>query len=597
MAVVGPNNAIVIPTAIRRSISPQSSIIQESVTLLNSTSPSSSVSPPPHIVSVNLSGGHNNSGNNNNNNDNNNIPSANNNNLIANSPQMHPHYGHHHQPHHFHSHPHHPILAPSPLFALPTLNFTASQVATVCETLEESGDIERLARFLWSLPVAHPNISELDRSEAVLRARAVVAYHTGHFRELYAILERHKFTKSSHGKLQAMWLEAHYHEAEKLRGRPLGPVDKYRVRKKFPLPRTIWDGEQKTHCFKERTRSLLREWYLQDPYPNPTKKRELASATGLTPTQVGNWFKNRRQRDRAAAAKNRLNQPPLSGNNSNNLGGRHLHPTLSADTDSDSDSDISLGTHSPIPSMTSQHSPNSSSGLNDRDLERLAEEHRDSRGEKDYRNFASLQSFRFGEHINVAGFANSFNRQFLPGMPYRIGENGSPTHSPPIGVTPSTSQTGTSTTISQSQAAYSLPGGLIRPQPQLPQNAAISAMVAACVANGQQQNGSANQTLLQHHLNQQAAAAAAATQISPLRIRINSPTRINSTSSASQASSDVMTTSSSPTIPGQTFLPTQKHHSLHILNGGHLARISQMSQLHRPFESPSPPTSRGKESS
>lgn len=84
-----------------------------------------------------------------------------------------------------------------------------------------------------------------------------------------------------------------------------GPVDKYRVRKKFPLPRTIWDGEQKTHCFKERTRSLLREWYLQDPYPNPTKKRELAQATGLTPTQVGNWFKNRRQRDRAAAAKHR----------------------------------------------------------------------------------------------------------------------------------------------------------------------------------------------------------------------------------------------------------------------------------------------------
>ena len=66
-----------------------------------------------------------------------------------------------------------------------------------------------------------------------------------------------------------MWLEAHYQEAEKLRGRPLGPVDKYRVRKKFPMPRTIWDGEQKTHCFKERTRGHLRESYLQDPYPNP----------------------------------------------------------------------------------------------------------------------------------------------------------------------------------------------------------------------------------------------------------------------------------------------------------------------------------------
>lgn len=198
-----------------------------------------------------------------------------------------------------------PIM-PSPIFALPTLNFTVSQVAAVCETLEESGDIERLARFLWSLPVAHPNISELNKNEAVLRARAIVSFHSGNFRDLYSILESHKFTKSSHGKLQAMWLEAHYQEAEKLRGRALGPVDKYRVRKKFPLPRTIWDGEQKTHCFKERTRSLLREWYLQDPYPNPTKKRELAQATGLTPTQVGNWFKNRRQRDRAAAAKNRL---------------------------------------------------------------------------------------------------------------------------------------------------------------------------------------------------------------------------------------------------------------------------------------------------
>ncbi|XP_059161797.1 protein Optix-like [Physella acuta] len=191
---------------------------------------------------------------------------------------------------------------------LPTLHFTPHQVAKVCETLEESGDIERLGRFLWSLPVNPSACEALNKHESVIRARALVSFHTGNFRDLYHILEHHKFTKESHAKLQAMWLEAHYQEAEKLRGRPLGPVDKYRVRKKYPLPRTIWDGEQKTHCFKERTRNLLREWYLQDPYPNPTKKRELAQATGLTPTQVGNWFKNRRQRDRAAATKNRLQQ-------------------------------------------------------------------------------------------------------------------------------------------------------------------------------------------------------------------------------------------------------------------------------------------------
>jgi len=188
---------------------------------------------------------------------------------------------------------------------LPVLNFTAQQVAQVCETLEESGDIERLGRFLWSLPVNPSACEALNKNETVLRARSLVAFHTGNFKDLYHILENHKFTKESHAKLQAVWLEAHYQEAERLRGRPLGPVDKYRVRKKFPLPMTIWDGEHKTHCFKERTRYLLRDRYLQDPYPNPAKKRELAHATGLTPTQVGNWFKNRRQRDRAAAAKNR----------------------------------------------------------------------------------------------------------------------------------------------------------------------------------------------------------------------------------------------------------------------------------------------------
>nr|BBE10622.1 six3/6 [Peronella japonica] len=212
--------------------------------------------------------------------------------------------------------------------AMPTLCFSPTQIASVCETLEDSGDIERLARFLWSLPVAPGTCEALSKNESVLRARAVVSYHQGNYRELYHILENHRFTKDSHGKLQAMWLEAHYQEAEKLRGRPLGPVDKYRVRKKFPLPRTIWDGEQKTHCFKERTRSLLREWYLQDPYPNPTKKRELAQATGLTPTQVGNWFKNRRQRDRAAAAKNRLQQRQQQALQNGSVSASALSPPL-----------------------------------------------------------------------------------------------------------------------------------------------------------------------------------------------------------------------------------------------------------------------------
>ncbi|CAH2254855.1 homeobox SIX2 isoform X1 [Pelobates cultripes] len=197
---------------------------------------------------------------------------------------------------------------------LPTFGFTQEQVACVCEVLQQGGNIERLGRFLWSLPACE----HLHKNESVLKAKAVVAFHRGNFRELYKILESHQFSPHNHPKLQQLWLKAHYIEAEKLRGRPLGAVGKYRVRRKFPLPRSIWDGEETSYCFKEKSRSVLREWYAHNPYPSPREKRELAEATGLTTTQVSNWFKNRRQRDRAAEAKERYEE-----NNENSNSNSH----------------------------------------------------------------------------------------------------------------------------------------------------------------------------------------------------------------------------------------------------------------------------------
>lgn len=99
---------------------------------------------------------------------------------------------------------------------------------------------------MWSLPPC----DKLQLNESVLKAKAVVAFHRGHFKELYHLLEHHQFSPHNHAKLQALWLKAHYVEAEKLRGRPLGAVGKYRVRRKFPLPHTIWDGEETSYCFK-----------------------------------------------------------------------------------------------------------------------------------------------------------------------------------------------------------------------------------------------------------------------------------------------------------------------------------------------------------
>ncbi|KAF6037414.1 SIX2 [Bugula neritina] len=94
-----------------------------------------------------------------------------------------------------------------------------------------------------------------------------------------------------------------------------------KLRRKHPLPRTIWDGEETSYCFKEKSRILLRDWYTHNPYPSPREKRELAEGTGLTTTQVSNWFKNRRQRDRAAEAKERGE----NGKSLHNAGGSSPH--------------------------------------------------------------------------------------------------------------------------------------------------------------------------------------------------------------------------------------------------------------------------------
>ncbi|XP_047248875.1 homeobox protein SIX4a [Girardinichthys multiradiatus] len=178
--------------------------------------------------------------------------------------------------------------------AASSLAFSPEQVACVCEALQQGGNVDRLARFLWSLPQ-----SDLLRgNESILKAQALVAFHQARYQELYSILENHSFSPSNHTFLQELWYKARYTEAEKARGRPLGAVDKYRIRRKYPLPRTIWDGEETVYCFKERSRNALKDLYNQNRYPSPAEKRNLAKITGLSLTQVSNWFKNRRQRDR-----------------------------------------------------------------------------------------------------------------------------------------------------------------------------------------------------------------------------------------------------------------------------------------------------------
>ncbi|XP_034025110.1 homeobox protein SIX5 [Thalassophryne amazonica] len=180
-------------------------------------------------------------------------------------------------------------------FQKSALSFSTDQVSCLCEALLQAGNVDRLWRFLSTIP---PSSELLRGNETLLKAQALVAFHREEFSELYAILQSHDFHPSNHGFLQDLYLKARYKEAERSRGRSLGAVDKYRLRKKFPLPKTIWDGEETVYCFKEKSRNALKECYKSNRYPSPDEKKNLAKVTGLSLTQVSNWFKNRRQRDR-----------------------------------------------------------------------------------------------------------------------------------------------------------------------------------------------------------------------------------------------------------------------------------------------------------
>ncbi|KAM6462599.1 homeobox protein SIX4-like isoform 2-T2 [Liasis olivaceus] len=238
------------------------------------------------------------------------------------------------------------------------LAFSPDHVACVCEALQQGGNLDRLARFLWSLPQ-----SDLLRgNESLLKARALVAFHQGLYAELYGILESHSFDAANHPLLQELWYKARYTEAERARGRPLGAVDKYRLRRKFPLPRTIWDGEETVYCFKEKSRNALKELYKQNRYPSPAEKRNLAKITGLSLTQVSNWFKNRRQRDRNPAepqSKSESDGNPSTEDESSK-GQEDLSPRSLAST---SDGGTSLSLPSPMEQVYMQQLGNSKISL------------------------------------------------------------------------------------------------------------------------------------------------------------------------------------------------------------------------------------------
>ena len=95
-----------------------------------------------------------------------------------------------------------------------------------------------------------------------------------------------------------MWWESVYTSHTLKTKKPLSAMIRYRLRKRHPLPSTIWDGEQTSYNIKQSSRDYLNSYYAQNQYPTATERRILARDTGMEYKSVSHWFKNRRSRSK-----------------------------------------------------------------------------------------------------------------------------------------------------------------------------------------------------------------------------------------------------------------------------------------------------------
>ncbi|CAD5224276.1 unnamed protein product [Bursaphelenchus okinawaensis] len=170
------------------------------------------------------------------------------------------------------------------------------QIACICRSLYYTKDGDKLVDLFFK---QDPYLLRLQsQSDMVQLAFFYSLYHSQQYDELFRSLETIKVDEKYYGHFTNLWYEGHYAQEQTKKPKALGPVEKYRLRKKFKPPLTISDGEEQIYSFTTRQRKILKDFYNKNKYPKPEDKQQIAQMTKLKPQQIANWFKNRRQRDK-----------------------------------------------------------------------------------------------------------------------------------------------------------------------------------------------------------------------------------------------------------------------------------------------------------
>nr|XP_054762052.1 homeobox protein SIX6-like [Lytechinus pictus] len=168
-----------------------------------------------------------------------------------------------------------------------------SLACTVCKKLMEAGrwaEIDSLFEGVFAGFIEHYREIEL-----LLRVEIMNAKTKGNYQHACHLIEIGPFRDGS--DLIGVWDECIVEIQKKNLKRPLTSVSKYRIRERFPPPKSICpSGYRIKHSLSTSQRATLMNHFQNvTKFPKKEQKMELVDKTGLTKTQIHNWFSNRRR--------------------------------------------------------------------------------------------------------------------------------------------------------------------------------------------------------------------------------------------------------------------------------------------------------------
>ena len=145
------------------------------------------------------------------------------------------------------------------------------------------------------------NDDELYRKDSQLHKNCLVAQFlasTIDFAQFFEFVTSNSFRQQDHSGVQQLWLHCLYTQHAAAKITPLTPVYRHRLRKRYPFPASIWNGESTSYNMKQSSRRILALAFSVDQYPSNEEKKHLAMTCEMDYLQICNWFKNRRMREK-----------------------------------------------------------------------------------------------------------------------------------------------------------------------------------------------------------------------------------------------------------------------------------------------------------